>query len=74
MIIILIVTVAIASATVLTRRDIAYGLVIVWALVGIAVRHADVSIVAIPTALAVLVVVLALSLGLRRAYAPPERP
>jgi len=73
MIIILIVTAAIASATVFTRRDIAYGLVIVWALIGIAVRHANVSVVAIPTALIVLVVVLALSLGLRRAYSPTGR-
>ena len=32
-----------------TRRDIAYTLVILWALVGIAVKHADVSAVAIPT-------------------------
>ncbi|NLG51363.1 MAG: tryptophan-rich sensory protein [Chloroflexi bacterium] len=68
MIIILIVTAALASATVFTRRDIAYGLVIVWALVGVAVRNASVSIVAIPTALAIVVVVLALALGLRRAY------
>ena len=32
-----------------TRRDIAYTLVILWALIGIAVKHAAVSAVAIPT-------------------------
>ena len=73
MVIMLIVTAALSSAVVYTRRDIAYGLVIVWALVGIVVKDANVSLVAISTALAILVVVLALSLGLRRDYSPAKR-
>jgi len=47
--IVLVAVLAIASAMNFTRRDIAYTLVILWALVGIGVKHASVSAVAIPT-------------------------
>jgi len=33
----------------ITRRDVAYGLVILWALAGISVKHADIQAVVIPT-------------------------
>jgi hypothetical protein len=45
-VIMLIVGTAIASAVGLTRGDIAYMLVIVWAFVGIAVKHAATPLVA----------------------------
>lgn len=39
----------IAALMILTRRDVAYTLVILWALAGIGIKHAAVSAVAIPT-------------------------
>ncbi len=48
------------------RRNLAYALVLVWAFVGIAVKHNDVALVAYPAgALAAVVLVMAL-LGLRK--------
>jgi hypothetical protein len=41
-----------------TRRDIAYTLVILWALIGIALKHASVDAVAIPTWITIGLVVL----------------
>lgn len=46
--IVLAAVLAIAAAMNFTRRDIAYTLVILWALIGIAVKHAAVPAVAIP--------------------------
>lgn len=47
--IILAVVVVIVALVNFTRRDLPYTLVILWALVGIALKHAAVSVVAIPT-------------------------
>lgn len=60
--IMLTVGVVVASAMILTRGDIAYTLVIIWAFVGIAIKHAGTPIVAtgawVTTALVVLILVL----------------
>lgn len=63
--------VAIAAVNAVTRRDVAYSLVIVWAYVGIAVRQADSQIVAVAgTVGAVLVAGLALRSALLSVRAP----
>ncbi len=49
MVIVLAAVLAIAALMNFTRRDVAYALVILWALAGIAVKHAAVASVAIPT-------------------------
>jgi hypothetical protein len=49
MIIILAVVVVIAGLVSLTRQDVPYALVIMWALAGIAIKHASVSVVASAT-------------------------
>jgi hypothetical protein len=54
---------AITAAVAITRGDVAYGLVIVWALVGIAVKHADTPIVATTAWVMTGVVVLVTALG-----------
>lgn len=63
-VIMLIAGVAIASAVSLTRGDVAYMLVIVWAFAGIAVKHAGTPVVAtaawVMTALAALMLVVGL--------------
>ncbi len=53
---VLAVGVAIAAANALLRRDVAYGLVIVWAYAGIAVKQADAPIVALAAATGAVVV------------------
>ena len=69
-IIMLIAGASIASVVTLTRNDIAYMLVIIWAFVGIAVKHGDSPAVAtaawVVTALAVLVLVVGIVLGRRQ--------
>jgi hypothetical protein len=62
---------AIASTVVLTRRDLAYAAVIVWAFIGIAVKQADYSLVATTAMITagVMVVVTAAALYLSRARA-----
>jgi benzodiazapine receptor len=74
-VVVLVAGVGIAAANALTRRDIAYGLVIVWAYVGIGVKQADTQLVAVTAAGgAVVVVALVLfsvvALGRRRGMAP----
>jgi hypothetical protein len=54
---------AITAAVAITRGDVAYGLVIVWAFVGIAVKHADTPIVATTAWVMTGVVVLVTALG-----------
>lgn len=49
MVIVLAAVLVIAALMNFTRRDVAYALVILWALAGIAVKHAAVAAVAIPT-------------------------
>jgi uncharacterized membrane protein YciS (DUF1049 family) len=46
-VIMLIVAAVVASLVSLTRGDVAYVLVIVWAFVGIAVKHSDTALIAI---------------------------
>lgn len=68
MAIILAAVLVIVGLVILTRRDIAYGLVILWALVGISVKHAAVPLVANSTwvtfGLVALTMLLALFLPL----------
>jgi len=63
-VIMLVAAVGIASAVSLTRGDVAYMLVIVWAFAGIAVKHASTPVVAtaawVTTALAALMLVMGL--------------
>jgi hypothetical protein len=54
----------------ITRRDVAYGLVILWALAGISVKHAEIQAVAIPTWITFGLVALSLVLALYL----PRRP
>ena len=73
-IIMLVTGASIASVVTLTRGDIAYMLVIVWAFVGIAVKHTETPVVAtaawVVTALAVLVLVVGIVLRRRQKQQP----
>ena len=62
--IMLLAGVVLAFAMALTRGDLAYGLVIVWAFVGIAIKHSVVPRVATGAWIAVCLVALALVIGL----------
>jgi hypothetical protein len=62
-VIMLVAAVGIASAVSLTRGDVAYMLVIVWAFAGIAVKHAGTLIVAIASWVATGVVAVMLVVG-----------
>ena len=53
--------VGIATAMAFTRRDVAYALVLLWALAGISVKHAAVAAVAMPTWVAFGLVALTLA-------------
>jgi hypothetical protein len=72
--IMLLAATGIASAVSLTRGDIAFMLVIVWAFVGIAVKHAGVPVVTIAawvaTALVAVMLVVGVLLHRRRDLAP----
>jgi benzodiazapine receptor len=65
-IIMLVIAAAIASLVSITRGDIAYVAVIVWAFVGIAIKHSAVPIVAIAAWVLAAVVALTLIVGLPR--------
>lgn len=71
--IMLLAGVVLAFAMALTRGDLAYGLVIVWAFVGIAVKHSVVPRVATGTWIAVCLVALALVIGLFLNGRPGQR-
>jgi hypothetical protein len=62
-VIMLVVAALVATAVSLTRGDIAYVLVIVWAFVGIAVKHSDTAIVSIPAGFLAGFVLATLLLG-----------
>ncbi len=62
-VIMLLVATGIASAVSFTRGDIAYMLVIIWALVGIALKHAGTPIVAPATWVAVVLVAVMMVVG-----------
>jgi len=59
--IVLVAVLAIAAAMNFTRRDVAYALVILWALAGISIKHAAVPAVAIPTWITFGLVVITLA-------------
>jgi len=65
-VIMLIAGTGIASAVSISRGDVAYILVIVWAFAGIAVKHAKTPIVAITAGLMALIVALTLLVGVPR--------
>jgi hypothetical protein len=65
-VIMLVVGAGIASAVSISRGDVAYVLVIVWAFIGIAVKHTDTPIVAITAGLMALIVALTLLVGVPR--------
>jgi benzodiazapine receptor len=73
-VIMIIASAAIASAVSITRGDIGYVLVVVWALVGIAVKHSDTPSVAIIAGLMAGVVALTLLMGVPRARARLRAP
>lgn len=60
MIIMLIAAGAIAALVALTRRDVAYILVILWAFAGIAIKHSSIPIVSVPTVVVAILVALVL--------------
>lgn len=63
---ILLVGVAVASTVILSRRDVAYAVVIVWAYVGIVVKQANTPLVAGVAAFGAAIVVLVMVLSLLR--------
>jgi benzodiazapine receptor len=75
-VIMLIAGVGIASAVSLTRGDVAYMLVIVWAFAGIAVKHADTPVVAtaawVTTALTALMLVVRVLFRRQKLDVSPE--
>jgi hypothetical protein len=67
-ILVIIVALVIALAVIITRKGVAYALVIVWALTGIAVNQSaypNVVMVAVASAIAALAVLIAISLYYR---------
>jgi hypothetical protein len=68
----------IASAVSITRGDVAYVLVIVWAFAGIVVKHSGTPLVSITAGVMAVVVALTLLVGVprrrRRLQAPPAAP
>ena len=74
-ILMLVVAAAIALAVIWTRRDAAYGLVFVWAYVGIAIKHASTPPVAIPAGvLAGIIALVILVRSLLRSSTPQPQP
>jgi len=65
-VIMLVVGAVITVGVALTRADVAYALVIVWAFAGIAVRHAGMPLVAVTAALMAVVVLVAVAVVLLR--------
>jgi hypothetical protein len=65
-VIMLLTTTAITWAVALTRGDVAYALVIVWALTGIAVRHASTPLVSTTAWIMSVTVALAIVLAVWR--------
>jgi benzodiazapine receptor len=65
-VIMLVVGAAIASAVSITRGDVAYVLVIVWAFAGITVKHSDTPTVAVTAGVMAAVVALTLLIGVPR--------
>jgi hypothetical protein len=70
LLIVLAAVILISGLVSLTRRDIAYNLVIVWALVGISVRHSSISLVAIAALVSAVIVAALLVYSLLRSKNP----
>jgi benzodiazapine receptor len=73
-VIMLVVGAGIASAVSISRGDVAYVLVIVWAFAGIAVKHAGTPMVAITAGLMALIVALTLLVGVPRSRQRAQDP
>jgi len=76
-IVMLVAATAIVSAVCLTRRDVAYALVVVWAFVGIAAKQSATPVVAIPALVlagVVGIVAAASALGPRGSQTAGARP
>jgi hypothetical protein len=75
-VIMLLTATAVTSGVALTRGDIAYGLVIMWAFAGIAVKHSDTAIVSTAAWVVTVVVALVVTLGvwLNRRAKPASVP
>jgi hypothetical protein len=71
-IIMLVAATAITAAVILTRRDIAYALVIIWAFIGIAVKQQETLLVAVTAAVMALVVAATMATCLPRAPQPDK--
>lgn len=67
-IVMLAITGVLASYIVYTRRDIAYGLVIVWAVTSIAVRHADIASISLTSIIVSVAVALLVAYALWRYF------
>jgi len=63
-VLVIIIALIITLAVVVSRRDVAYGLVLIWALVGIAVKQSDQSIILTAEVSAVVIAVALVSAGL----------
>jgi hypothetical protein len=72
-VIMLLVGVALAWAMSLSRGDVAYVLVIIWAFVGIAVKNSDTSVVSTAAWVAAGLAALALVVGLIRSRQHPGK-
>lgn len=76
MLVMLVAVLVIASLVSLTRRDVSYNLVILWALVGIAIKHSGVILISVAALVTAALVAAALIYSLmrhattRRAYLP----
>ena len=72
-VIVLAIGLAIAATMVLRQRDVAYGLVIVWAYAGIAVKQSDVAVAAwMAAACAIVVAVLIIGVVAGRLPGGPQ--
>jgi hypothetical protein len=63
-VIMLLAGVGLAFAMAFTRGDVVYGLVIIWAFVGIAIKHSGTPLVATAAWIAVGLIVLAVAIGI----------
>lgn len=62
----IVVALAITLAVIFTRRDVAFSLVIVWALIGIIVKQAEQQNIVITAGIGVIAIVTALAIGILR--------
>lgn len=67
-IILLAITIVVALAVIFTRGDIAYSLVILWALVGIGVKHSAVQSIVLTTGVGIAIILIALTVKVLKEY------